>query len=340
MNQSQVTEYVASASKPNTNTNIIEARNLVKQYDAPNGTTAVNGISFDIPRGQIFSLLGPNGAGKSTTISMLSCLMPPTSGDAMVAGYSVTKDSKAVREHIGVVPQEIALYENLTAAENLHFWGQMYGLSGPALRTRVDEILDLIGLKDKARQRVSTYSGGMKRRVNIGVGLLHRPDIVFMDEPTVGVDPQSRRNILDNIKQLNKDGMSVLYTTHYMEEAQEISDEIAIVDHGQIIAKGTQQELINKVGEKTIIEIVIDEGSLQGRLIDSPAINAMRDLDGISHVKVDGNKIQSLCLDAGAMLAPLLGTASRHHLVVKNVAVNEPNLEMVFLHLTGRALRD
>ena len=182
---------------------ILEVNDLVKKYA---DLTAVKGISFDIQQGEIFSLLGPNGAGKTTTISVLSTLYLPTSGDARIGGFSVTKDPMAVREIIGVVPQDLALYEDLTARENLVFWGQMYNLSGKSLKNRVDEVLEQIGLSERANQRVKTYSGGMKRRVNIGVGLLHRPRLLFMDEPTVGIDPQSRRAILDSVKELNQPG--------------------------------------------------------------------------------------------------------------------------------------
>ena len=219
---------------------LLEARQLVKKYG---DFTAVNGISFEIMEGEIFSLLGPNGAGKTTTISMLSTLYVPTRGEATIGGHSITKEPMAVRNLIGVVPQDLALYEELTARENLSFWGQMYGLSGKTLNTRIDEVLEQIGLTDKAKQRVRTYSGGMKRRVNIGVGLLHRPKLLFMDEPTVGIDPQSRRAILDSVKDLNKRGMTVLYTTHYMEEAAELSDRVGIMDHGELIAEGPPREI-------------------------------------------------------------------------------------------------
>ena len=214
---------------------ILEVNNLVKNFT---DLAAVNGISFDIKEGEIFSLLGPNGAGKTTTISILSTLLSPTSGDATVCGHSVIKDPMEVKRAIGVVPQEIALYEELTAMENLIFWGKMYGLSGKALSSRIDEVLEQIGLKDRAKQRIKTYSGGMKRRVNIGAGLLHKPRLFFMDEPTVGIDPQSRRAILESVKDLNRDGMTILYTTHYMEEAQELSDRVGIIDHGELIALG------------------------------------------------------------------------------------------------------
>ena len=235
---------------------ILEVQNLVKKYG---DFTAVKGISFDIKEGEIFSLLGPNGAGKTTTISMLSTLYTPTSGDATIGGHSVTKNPMAVKQVIGVVPQDIALYEELTARENLIFWGQMYGLSGNALNNRVDEVLEQIGLTDKAKNRVKTYSGGMKRRVNIGVGLLHKPRLLFMDEPTVGIDPQSRRAILDTVKDLNKQGMTLLYTTHYMEEAQELSDRVGIIDHGELIALGTQDELTKQVGQAETLILHIGE---------------------------------------------------------------------------------
>ena len=237
-------------------TSILEVKELVKKYG---DFTAVNGISFDIKEGEIFSLLGPNGAGKTTTISMLSTLFIPTSGEATIGGHSVTHDPMAVRNLIGVVPQELALYDDLTARENLNFWGQMYDLSGKPLKTRVDEVLEQIGLADKARNRVKTYSGGMKRRVNIGVGLLHKPRLLFMDEPTVGIDPQTRRAILDSVDALNQQGMTVLSTTHYMEEAEELSDRVGIIDHGELIALGTQAELNRSVGENNTLVLHINE---------------------------------------------------------------------------------
>jgi ABC-2 type transport system ATP-binding protein len=218
---------------------IVQVNELRKQFDPPKGVVAVDGLSFGIDEGEIFSLLGPNGAGRSTTISMLSCLLEPTGGDASVGGHSIARESQAVKELIGVVPQEVALYDDMTARENLSFWGTMYGLSGVALKARVDEVLELITLTDRQKDRLGTYSGGMKRRVNIGAALLHKPRILYLDEPTVGIDPQSRRAILDGILALRDQGMTLLYTTHYMAEAQELSDRIGIVDHGKMIALGT-----------------------------------------------------------------------------------------------------
>src|SRR5512135_2409981 len=252
---------------------ILEVHNLVKKYG---DFTAVKGISFEIQEGEIFSLLGPNGAGKTTTISVLSTLYTPTGGEARIGGYSLSRQPMEVRRLIGVVPQDLALYDDLTARENLSFWGQMYNLSGRALKTRIDEVLEQIGLKDKANQRIRTYSGGMKRRVNIGVGLLHRPRLLFMDEPTVGIDPQSRRAILDSVKELNRQGMTVLYTTHYMEEAQELSDRVGIIDHGELIAIGTQKELTQQVGQTETLILHLGEND------DAQAL--AKSLDGVKDV--------------------------------------------------------
>src|SRR5512139_986341 len=233
----------------------IEVLDLRKSFGE---NQAVQGVSFDVEQGEIFSLLGPNGAGKTTTISMLSCLLRPDKGDALIMGHSISADAMGVKSVLGVVPQEIALYEDLTARENLTFWGKMYGLRGSALKSRVDEVLDVIGLSDRAGERVGKYSGGMKRRVNIGLALLHKPRVIYMDEPTVGIDPQSRRNILDSVVALKDQGMTVLYTTHYMEEAQELSDHIAIMDHGKMMACGTHDELVKLVGQQTRIDLSVN----------------------------------------------------------------------------------
>lgn len=311
---------------------ILEARNLVKKYG---DFTAVNGISFEIKEGEIFSLLGPNGAGKTTTISMLSTLYIPTSGEATVGGHSIIKEPMAVRNLIGVVPQDLALYDDLTARENLSFWGQMYNLTGKKLNTRIDEVLEQIGLTDKAKQRVKTYSGGMKRRVNIGVGLLHKPKLLFMDEPTVGIDPQSRRAILDSVKDLNKQGMTVLYTTHYMEEAAELSDRVGIMDHGVLIALGTQAELTKQVGEMETLILHIGENDDPERLA-----GAIRTLKGVKKADVTDHTVTVIVPEAEEVLAPAVTKANELGIKIHSVDMREPNLEAVFLHLTGRALRD
>ncbi len=311
---------------------ILQVQNLVKKYG---DFTAVKGVSFDIQQGEIFSLLGPNGAGKTTTISMLSTLYEPTGGDATIAGHSIRKDPMAVRRVIGVVPQDLALYEDLTARENLEFWGQMYNLGGKALASRIDEVLQQIGLTERAKDRVRTFSGGMKRRVNIGVGLLHKPQLLFMDEPTVGIDPQSRRAILDTVKDLNALGMTVLYTTHYMEEAAELSNRVGIIDHGELIALGTQKELTQQVGQTETLLLHIGEN-------DDPAALAqsLAGLEGVLQAQATDHEVSIITPEAEDVLAAVVGAANERGIKIRSIDIREPNLEAVFLHLTGRALRD
>ena len=313
---------------------MIEVKELVKRYaGAPE--SAVGGVSFQVNKGGIFSLLGPNGAGKTTLISMLSCLLEPTSGDATVAGHSISKDAMEVKRAIGVVPQEIALYPKLSARENLRFWGQLYGMGGTALKSRVDEVLEIVGLKDRAKDRIETFSGGMKRRINIGVGLLHRPQLVFMDEPTVGIDPQSRRNILDTVVSLNEQGMTVLYTTHYMEEAQELSHRIGIMDLGKMIALGTFAELTQLVGEQDAV--VLDLGGTDA----TPELLAgLQEVEGCSQLHIEDGRVHLLAHDGNSVLADLIGVTNAMGARVSGVKIQEPDLEAVFLKLTGRALRN
>jgi ABC-2 type transport system ATP-binding protein len=312
----------------------IAVEGLRKQFDPPKGPVAVNNVSFAIEEGEIFSLLGPNGAGKTTTISILSCLLKPDSGEASVGGFSVKREPEKVKALIGVVPQDIALYEDLTGRENLLFWGRMYGLRGSELDKRVDEVLELIGLVDRQKDRVDKYSGGMKRRVNIGAALLHKPRFLYLDEPTVGIDPQSRRSILDGVKDLNVSGVTVLYTTHYMEEAQELSHRIGIMDEGAMIALGTQDELVHLVGEHTRIDLTLDReaATLAGQ---------WRRLRGVSSVSEPENERMWLGVeDANKLMPQLFDTARAAGARITEISLAEPNLEMVFLHLTGRALRD
>jgi ABC-2 type transport system ATP-binding protein len=266
---------------------------------------------------------------------MLSCLLAPTQGDAVIGGYSVDKDPMAVKQVIGVVPQDIALYEDLSALENLMFWGRMYGMGGAALKQRVAEVLQEVGLADKAKQRVKTYSGGMKRRINIAVGLLHKPRLLFMDEPTVGIDPQSRRNILDSVKELNQQGMTVLYTTHYMEEAQELSQRVGIIDHGKLIALGTQHELTQMVGQLDALRLHLPEGQDAG-----PFVEALRGLPDVRQVTTADHEIVLIVPVAQEAIPPVFTQADRLGFKIRSVEIEEPNLEAVFLHLTGRALRD
>jgi ABC-2 type transport system ATP-binding protein len=294
---------------------------------------AVDGISFSIERGEIFSLIGPNGAGKSTTISILACLLQPDRGEALVMGHSVTDSPQDVKAAIGVVPQEIALYEDLSARENLVFWGKMYGMRGSPLKQRVQEVLDLVGLADRQKERVGKYSGGMKRRINIAIALLHKPPLIIMDEPTVGIDPQSRRHILDGVKDLNREGISVLYTTHYMEEAQELSNRIAIMDKGKLIATGTHQELVEIVGEQDRIDLLLSE-------VPDSVLDSWRELRGVSQVSTADSSATLLVDDSNSVLPRVFEVATSAGLRVTSVEIQEPNLETVFLHLTGRDLRD
>jgi ABC-2 type transport system ATP-binding protein len=308
----------------------IEVQGLRKRFG---DLTAVDGVSLEVPAGEILSLLGPNGAGKSTTISMLAGLLQPDAGDALIMGRSVRREPGAAKAALGVVPQDIALYPDLSARENLEFWGKMYGLRGAALRQRVDTVLDLIGLADRQRDRVGKYSGGMKRRVNIGAALLHQPAVVIMDEPTVGIDPQSRRHILDNVKDLNRRGLTVLYTTHYMEEAAELSHHIAIMDKGQIIAYGTHAELIRLVGEQTRIDLKLN--------VEGARVMALwRQVEGVSQVYAEDGHVSALVEDSNRVLPRLFESAAKAQTRILGVDIQEPNLEAVFLHLTGRALRD
>ncbi len=311
---------------------ILEVSQLTKYYG---DFAAVKSVSFDIQEGEIFSLLGPNGAGKTTTISMLSTLYTPTSGDARVGGFSIRKEPMAVRGIIGVVPQELALYEDLSARENLSFWGQMYSLSGKALKERIEQVLKQIGLSERANQRISAYSGGMKRRVNIGVGLLHRPRLLFMDEPTVGIDPQSRRAILDTVKDLNQQGMTVLYTTHYMEEAQELSDRVGIIDHGEMIALGTQQELTRQVGQTDTLVLHLGENDDANALAE-----LIRGLPDVRKADVSDHTVTIITPSAEDLLSAVVSRANETGIKIRSLDIQEPNLEAVFLHLTGRALRD
>ncbi len=311
---------------------ILTTKDLRKNFG---DVTAVQGISFSVLRGEIFSLLGPNGAGKTTTISMLSCLLEPTSGSAVIDGHPIPKESLAVRQIIGVVPQEIALYDELTAHQNLSFWGRMYGMSGNGLKSRIAEVLEQVTLADRAKDRVGTFSGGMKRRINIAAGLLHRPKLLFMDEPTVGIDPQSRRRILEMVKELRDQGMTIIYTTHYMEEAEELSDRVGIVDHGQLIALGTQEELKQVVGQQETLRLHFGEGhTANGRADLFDGINGL-----LQSTPLDGQIALSVT-DAAAVLPAVVMRANGAGLPIRSIDIEEPNLEAVFLHLTGRGLRN
>lgn len=294
---------------------------------------AVDGISLEVAVGELVSLLGPNGAGKSTLMDLMAAVLRPDAGEISVMGHALALAPMAARAALGVVPQDIALYPDLSAIENLRFWGRMYGLEGARLERRTRELLDLVGLTERRRERVDTYSGGMKRRLNIAAALLHEPAVILLDEPTVGIDPQSRRAILDYVKALNADGATVIYTTHYMEEAAELSDRIAILDHGRIIALGTHEELTAIVGEHDRITLELTDAT-------PGAAPAFVDVPGVQRVTEHDGSLELLAADGATLLPALFARAAERGVGVRSVTLHRPDLESVFLHLTGRALRD
>jgi ABC-2 type transport system ATP-binding protein len=293
---------------------------------------AVDGVSFSIAADECYGLLGPNGAGKTTTISMLCGLVPSDEGEITINGHAGgTLEAKA---SVGYVPQDLALYPDLTALENLTFFGELYGLTGKELHGRIGETLELVGLADRAKDRVGTYSGGMKRRANMAAGLLHRPKLLVLDEPTVGVDPQSRNAILETVGRL---GIAVLYTTHYMEEAAKLCDRIGIIDDGHLIAEGTAEALVRAHGgrEKVLLNCADADLADLGELAD-----ACREVEAVYDVAQVADRLE-LSTDQGpAVLAAVVALAAQHRVVLIGVEVRSPNLEDVFLSLTGKELRD
>jgi len=292
---------------------------------------AVDNVGFTISPGETYGLLGPNGAGKTTTISMICGLLEPDDGSIDVMGSPVTTTSVETRRHIGYVPQEIAIYPDLTAIENLKFFGRLQGLSGRQLGSRVDEVLDVLGLRGRAKERTEQFSGGMQRRLNIGLGLLHEPDLLVLDEPTVGVDPQSRNAILDSVENLSAEGMALLYTTHYMEEAERLCDRVGVMDQGKMIAEGTRRELVSLVGE-------LDRVKLE--LADEIDLASVEQVPGVNRVTFEGQRADVYVDEASSRLTRVLESVAQAGGHVRSVEIAEPDLEAVFLHLTGRALRD
>jgi ABC-2 type transport system ATP-binding protein len=298
-------------------------------------TEVVKGVTFSVEKGEAFGLLGPNGAGKSTTISMICGLLPYNEGEITVGGFSVKDRPLEIKRKIGVVPQDIALYPTMSARDNLLFWGKMYGLSGSDVKKRADEVLDFVGLHDRAKDKIETFSGGMKRRINIGAALMHKPELLIMDEPTVGIDPQSRNHILETVKELNKEGMTIIYTSHYMEEVEFLCERIGIIDHGEVIAIGTKDDLCNRLSGGTIIKMEVNV--FKSSLLDE--INSLPITE-----KVIGNeeeKTLEIFVNSGHQaLGELVTAAVKNNVVVSAIQVQEPNLESLFLQLTGRSLRD
>jgi ABC-2 type transport system ATP-binding protein len=309
---------------------VLECRGLRKRFGE---LEAVRGISLDIAPGETYGLLGPNGAGKTTTISMVCGLFEPDAGELLVAGRTLTTRSVEAKGAIGYVPQELAIYPDLSARENLRFFARLYGMARAEASDRVDRVLAVIGLEGRADERTKNYSGGMQRRLNIGIGLLHRPRLLILDEPTVGVDPQSRNAILESVERLAGEGMAVLYTTHYMEEAERLCDRIGIVDLGELKAEGTRAELVALVGEHDRVQLdgIGDLDSAASACRDIAAVRAASVRDGGLDLIVDG---------ARGLLPEVMSAMAGAGVAVKAVQVDEPDLEAVFLHLTGRALRD
>lgn len=296
-------------------------------------TEAVRGISFIINKGEVFGLLGPNGAGKSTTIAMVSTLISPTSGSVFVFGIDTAKNSTTAKRMIGVIPQEISLFDELTARENLAFFGGLYGLQGKNLSIRISEILELVGLSKDADRRIGVYSGGMKRRINIGASIMHNPPLVLLDEPTAGVDPQSRLAIFELVERLRQSGTSFLYTTHYMEEAERLCDRIGIIDEGKIIASGTLPELLKLIPDLDRIEI-------QSKGLADRSVELLKVKLAEFEPDVDISLIRLKVKSASTKLSAILEMFTDYDLSVESIRVIEPNLESVFIQLTGKALRD
>ncbi|MBO9368746.1 MAG: ATP-binding cassette domain-containing protein [Chloroflexi bacterium] len=309
---------------------IIEVSELVKKYG---DRLAVNGVSFQVQEGEIFGLLGPNGAGKTTTLSILSTLLQPDAGKVQINGYDLAQDAERIKPLIGLVPQELALYPTLSAWDNLAFFGRIYGLRGRRLREQIDFVLELVGLRDRAGDAVETFSGGMKRRLNLAAGLIHQPRLLFLDEPTVGVDPQSRNFIFEHIERLKAAGMTILYTTHYMEEAERLCDRVAIMDEGRILALDTPQKLIGLLGGG-VIHLAIPSDFISMLL---PAIRALPHVQAVS--PLDG-RIKIETTEARSALLELIQLCHTRDVPILSLEILEPSLESVFLHLTGKHLRD
>jgi ABC-2 type transport system ATP-binding protein len=309
---------------------ILECRNLRKTFE---DLVAVDDVGFSIARGETYGLLGPNGAGKTTTISMVAGILERDRGEVLIEGRPMTTTTVATKRSLGYVPQDLAIYPDLTARENLRFFGRLYGMDGQRAGQRIDEVLDLVGLADRADDQAKAYSGGMKRRLNIALGLLHRPHLLILDEPTAGVDPQSRNAILESVDRLSGEGLAVLYTTHYMEEAERLCDRVGIIDEGRIRAEGTRRELVDLVGEHDRIRLG-GTGNLQA------GAHAAAALPGVVETGTRDGTIEMVVEDARGSLPRILEAVGRSGVIVQSVEVTEPNLEAVFLHLTGKALRD
>ncbi|MGL5414746.1 MAG: ABC transporter ATP-binding protein [Clostridium sp.] len=294
---------------------------------------AVENLNLSVKEGEIFGLLGPNGAGKSTSIGIICGLLKPTKGSISILGTDTTKGMKGKNKEIGLVPQEIALYGQLTAYENLKFFGELYGLRGKILSEKIDEVLDFIGLKDVKDKKANDFSGGMKRRLNIGCALVHSPKLVIMDEPTVGIDPQSRNHILESVKKLNKQGVTVIYTTHYMEEIEAICNRIAIIDKGRVIAEGSKEEVKNIISDVNILSVRVNG-------IDKVRKDEMEFIEGVKKIDIKEDIIEISSVKEINNLNKILEYLGSKNIEIIDIHQKEVTLETVFLALTGRKLRD
>jgi ABC-2 type transport system ATP-binding protein len=308
---------------------MIQVEDLRKTYG---DVKALDGISFNVPEATIYGLLGPNGAGKSTTIAILAGLTPPSGGSARIAGHDVAGDARAAKGALGYVPQDIVLYEELNARENLEFFGGLYGLQRAALRARVDELLTAIDLGDNAKRAVETYSGGMKRRLNLACGLVHRPRVILLDEPTVGIDPQARLHILEMVRDIAREGTTILYTTHYLHEAEDLCQRIAIIDHGRILAEGTLEELRSAVGERDLV-------TLRGRFDPAGAGRLASELGGVEILSVKDDEMVLAVQHGSDSLGKLMRGLTDFG-ETREVTIRQPSLENLFIKLTGRELRE
>jgi ABC-2 type transport system ATP-binding protein len=307
---------------------MIYVSNLRKTFDT---IEALKGISFNIQQGECYGLLGPNGAGKTTTISILSTIIKPDEGEVNIAGYDLKKNPFDCKKNIGIVTQEIALYNELSAYDNLLFWGSMYKVPGQELTEHIDETLDLLGLTDRKNDKVKTYSGGMKRRINIATALLHRPKILFMDEPTVGIDPQSRNLIFEVVEKLHKEGMTIIYTTHYIEESERLCDRIGIIDNGEIIAQGTLDELKTSGSMKESVVISYTN------LTDERYNTIEKEWKDIQRFE---DKIHFYSMNIQGDLSKIILKCNEFGLDIRHIDIQKINLETIFLSLTGKQLRD
>lgn len=308
---------------------MIEIKQLSKSYGQ---FQAVKNISLQAKAGQIFGLLGPNGAGKSTTINCISGLITPTEGSVVINDHNISTDAIKAKQSLGLVPQELALYEDLSAHENLVFWGSAYGLSGDKLEQRIQSVLSDVGLESRQKEAVKQFSGGMKRRLNFACAILHKPAALLLDEPTVGVDPQSREHLMQAIIKLKDQGTAVIYTTHYMEEAERLCDNLAIIDQGKIIASGTVDDLRAQVGERDLITI-------KGQFELAENNSHIEQLDA-EVLEQSDNEVRILVAEASKRLTEVLNVIESHYGSVDQVTIQQANLESLFIKLTGRALRD